>query len=164
MVLYETVQIHYYARQYRSIDPPVFTHLCNEASYLALAPISSVPQVLPSQVDAGNPFNGRRQGGHELPPTSSSLDLFTMPDSPAAGSMGTSFAPRALVPVRIGAFTIMLYPVVNPSMLPHDRAHAFHYNKTALAAQNIDLWLQLDALGTQLNLIATVDDTINDWF
>ena len=58
----------------------------------------------------------------------------------------------------------MLYPVVDQSMLPHERAHAFHYNKTALAAQNIDLWLQLDALGTQLNLIATVDGTINDWF
>ena len=57
----------------------------------------------------------------------------------------------------------MLYPVVDQSMLPHERAHAFHYNKTALAAQNIDLRLQLDALGTQLNLIATVDGTINDW-
>jgi len=49
-------------------------------------------------------------------------------------------------------------------MLPHERAHAFHYNKTALATQNINLWLQLNALGTQLNLIATVDGTINDWF
>ncbi len=78
--------------------------------------------------------------------------------------MGTLFAPRALVPVRVGAFTIMLYPVVDPLMLPHERAHTFHYNKTALVAQNIDLRLQLDALGTQLNLIATVDGTINDWF
>ena len=86
-----------------------------------------------------------------------------MSDPPAAGGMGTPFAPRALVPVRVGSYTIMLYPIVDPSMLPHERAHAFHYNKTALAAQNIDLRLQLDALGTQLNLIATVDGTINDW-
>jgi hypothetical protein len=86
-----------------------------------------------------------------------------MPDPPVAGGMGTPFAPRALVPVRVGSYTIMLYPVVDQSMLPHERAHSFHYNKTALAAQNIDLRLQLDALGTQLNLIATVDGTINDW-
>jgi hypothetical protein len=87
-----------------------------------------------------------------------------MPNPPAAGGMGTPFAPHALVPVHVGVFTIMLYPVVNPSMLPHERAHAFHYNKTSLATQNIDLRLQLDALGTQLNLIATVNGTINDWF
>jgi hypothetical protein len=49
-------------------------------------------------------------------------------------------------------------------MPPHKCAHAFHINKTALAAQNIDIPLQLDALGTQLNLSATVDGTINDWF
>ena len=80
-----------------------------------------------------------------------------MPDTPASSSGNvTPFAPRALVAVRVGAFTIMLYPVVDQPMLPHKRAHAFHYNKTALAAQNIDLWLQLDALGTQLNLIAMV--------
>jgi hypothetical protein len=89
--------------------------------------------------------------------------LSTMPDPPSAGAMGTPFALRALVPVRVGALTIMLYPIVDPSMLPQEQAHAFHYNKTALAAQNIDLRLQLDALGTQLNLIATVDGTINDW-
>ena len=88
-----------------------------------------------------------------------------MPDPPASSSgNGTPFAPRALVAVRIRAYTIMLYPVVNQLMLPHEWAHAFHYNKTALAAQNINLWLQLDALGTQLNLIAMVDGTINDWF
>ncbi len=64
-----------------------------------------------------------------------------MPDSPATGGIGTPFAPRALVAVCIGAFTIMLFPVVDQSMLPHERAHAFHYNKITLATQNIDLWL-----------------------
>ncbi len=87
-----------------------------------------------------------------------------MSDPPAASGMGTPFAPRALVPVRVGAFTIMLYPVVDQSMQPHEQAHALHYNKTALAAQNINLWLQFDALGTQLNLIATGNGTISDWF
>jgi hypothetical protein len=47
-------------------------------------------------------------------------------------------------------------------MQPHEHAHAF--NKTALSTQNIELRLQLDALGTQLNLSATVNGTINDWF
>ncbi len=87
-----------------------------------------------------------------------------MPDPPAPNSMGMPFAPRALVQVWAGPYTISLYPVVDQSMLPHEWAHAFHYNKTALAAQNLDLWLQSDALGTQLNLIAMVDGTINDWF
>ncbi len=86
-----------------------------------------------------------------------------MPDPPATGGMGAPFAPRALIAVCAGAFTIILYSFVNQSMLPHKRAHMFHYNKTTLAAQNINLWLQLDALGTQLNLIATADGTINDW-
>jgi hypothetical protein len=101
-----------------------------------------------------------------MPPTSFSPNLAvqTMPDPPAPNSMGMPFAPRALVQVWAGPYTISLYPVVDQSMLPHEWAHAFHYNKTALAAQNLDLWLQSDALGTQLNLIAMVDGTINDWF
>jgi hypothetical protein len=49
-------------------------------------------------------------------------------------------------------------------MQPHKRAHALHINKTALFAQNINLRLQLDALGMQINLSVTVDNTINDWF
>jgi hypothetical protein len=101
---------------------------------------------------------------NKLPSTSLSLDIITMPDPPTASSMGTPFAPRALVAVRVGPFTIMLYPVINQTMLPHERAHAFHYNKTTLATQNINFRLQLDALDTQLNLITTVDGTINDWF
>jgi hypothetical protein len=103
---------------------------------------------------------------NETPPTSflPNLAIQTMPDPPAPSNMGTPFAPCALVQVRVGPYTISLHSVVNQSMLPHKQAHAFHYNKTALAAQNLDLWLQLDALGTQLNLIVTVDGTINNWF
>ncbi len=82
-----------------------------------------------------------------------------MAEPPVPASLGTPFAPRQLVQVRVGQVTIGLYPVVDPSMSPHERAHAFHINKTALAAQNIDIWLQLDALGTQLNLSTTVDGT-----
>jgi hypothetical protein len=87
-----------------------------------------------------------------------------MSDLSAPASMGTPFAPHLLVQIQVGPVTIGLYSVVNPSMPPHKRAHAFHINKTALAAQNINTRLQLDALGTQLNLSATVNGTINDWF
>jgi hypothetical protein len=87
-----------------------------------------------------------------------------MSNPPVPASMGTPFAPRLLVHVQVGPATIDLYPVVNPLMPPHECAHTFHINKTVLAAQNIDTWLQLDALGMQLNLSATVDGTINVWF
>jgi hypothetical protein len=91
-------------------------------------------------------------------------DTVTMAEPPAPASSGTPFAPRQLVQVRVGPATTGLYPVVDPSMPPHEHAHAFHINKTAIAAQNINIQLQLDALGMQLNLSTTVDGTINDWF
>jgi hypothetical protein len=90
-----------------------------------------------------------------------------MYDPPAPASLGTPFAPRLLVQVWVRQATIGLYPAVNPSMPPHKSAHAFHINMTALVAQiaqNIDIRLQLDALGTQINLSVMVDGTINDWF
>jgi hypothetical protein len=45
----------------------------------------------------------------------------------------------------------------------HERAHAFHVNKAALASQTIPIRLQLDALGNQLNLAATMDGVLQDW-
>ncbi len=48
-------------------------------------------------------------------------------------------------------------------MLPHERTRAFHINKTALSSQSIDLRVQLDAFGHQLNLSAMVDGVINNW-
>jgi len=87
-----------------------------------------------------------------------------MTDStPRPASLSGPFAPRALVPINIGRGTVNLYPVIDQTMATHERAHAFHINKTALSSQNIDLRVQLDALGHQLNLSATVDGVINDW-
>ena len=73
------------------------------------------------------------------------------------------FAPQALVPVNVGHAMVNLYPVIDQSMAPHERAHAFHINKTALSSQNIDLRVQLDALGHQLNLSTMIDGVINNW-
>ena len=44
----------------------------------------------------------------------------------------------------------------------HERAYAFHINKAA-ASQTIPTQLQLDDLGNQLNLAATMDGVIQDW-
>jgi hypothetical protein len=87
-----------------------------------------------------------------------------MADPPSiATSLGTPFAPCALVPVNIGRSTINLYPVINPSMQSHKCAHAFHTNKMALSSQTTNLQIQLDALGHQVNLSATVDKVIHNW-
>ncbi len=87
-----------------------------------------------------------------------------MTDStPQPASSSGPFAPLALVPINIGRGTVNLYPVINQTMATHERAHAFHINETALSLQNINLRVQLDALGHQLNLSATVDGVINDW-
>ena len=58
---------------------------------------------------------------------------------------------------------VNLYPIIDQSMATHEQAHAFHINKTALLLQNIDLRVQLDALGHQLNLSAKVEGVITDW-
>jgi hypothetical protein len=88
-----------------------------------------------------------------------------MADPPLnAASFGTPFSPRALVPVDVGRSIVNLYPVIDPSMQPHKRTHAFHINKTALSSQTIDLQIQLDTLGHQLNLSATGNGVIHDWF
>jgi hypothetical protein len=76
---------------------------------------------------------------------------------------GAPFAPRALVPISVGRSTVYVYPGINSTMLPNERAHAYHINLTALTSQNLDLHLQLDALGHQLNLQVTVDGVVNDW-
>jgi hypothetical protein len=73
------------------------------------------------------------------------------------------FAPRALVPVSVGRTTVNLYPVIDPGMPVEERAHVFQVNKTALASAPVDLRVQLDVLGQQLNLAATVNGVRNDW-
>ena len=77
--------------------------------------------------------------------------------------VGTSFAPKTLVPVSVGRTTVNLYPVVDTTMQVHERAHAFQINKTALSLQAIELRVMLDALGAQLNLSASVEGMIEEW-
>ena len=86
-----------------------------------------------------------------------------MTDTKLPASHGTPFAPRALVPVAVGRTLVNLYAVIDPGMHVEERAHAFQINKTALASTPVDLRVQLDALGQQLNLAATVDGVHDDW-
>jgi hypothetical protein len=73
------------------------------------------------------------------------------------------FVPQTLEPVQIDKMTVNLYPVVNSTMKPPERAHAFQINKTALAAPGIDRRVMLDTLGAQLNLSAIDDGVLGDW-
>ena len=86
-----------------------------------------------------------------------------MSEAAVVAQAGAPFAPRTLVPISVGRSTVYVYPCINSTMLPHERAHAYHINLTVLTSQNLDLRLQLDALGHQLNLQATVDGVVNDW-
>ena len=73
------------------------------------------------------------------------------------------FVPRTLEPVQIDKMTVKLYPVVDSTMKPPERAHAFQINKTALAAPGIDRRVMLETLGAQLNLSAIVNGVLGDW-
>jgi hypothetical protein len=86
-----------------------------------------------------------------------------MTDAAAPMAPGAPFAPCALVPISISRTTVNLYQCVDSSMQPHERAHAYHMNLTALKSQNIEPRLQLNALGPQLNLLVTVDGIISNW-
>jgi hypothetical protein len=81
----------------------------------------------------------------------------------AAAQPGAPFALCTLVPISIGRSTVYGYPCIKSTMQPHKRAHTYHITLAALTLQNLDLQLQLNALGHQLNLQATVDGVVNDW-
>jgi hypothetical protein len=86
-----------------------------------------------------------------------------MTDGNLPGSHGIPFAPHSLVPVPVGRTTVNLYPVIDPSMQVHKRAHPFQINKTTLAPLPVDLQFQLNVLGQQLNLATMVGGIRNDW-
>jgi len=67
------------------------------------------------------------------------------------------------VPVAVGRTSVNLYAIIDPGMHVEERAHTFQINKTALASTPVDLRDQLNALGQQLNLAATVDGIRDDW-
>jgi hypothetical protein len=76
------------------------------------------------------------------------------------------FIPRTLEPVQVDKMTLKLYHIIDSTMKPPKRAHAFQVNKTTLTAPGIDRYMMLDVLGAQLNLSAIVDGIRGrgDWY
>ena len=60
-----------------------------------------------------------------------------MTNAAIAPVVGALFTPRTLVVVRVGSNSVNLYLVMDETMEVHERAHAFHVNKAALASQTI---------------------------
>ena len=60
-----------------------------------------------------------------------------MTDATIAPVAGAQFTTRTLVAVCVGSTSVNLYLVVDETMEVHERAHAFHANKAALASQPI---------------------------
>ncbi len=54
------------------------------------------------------------------------------------------FVPRPLEPVQVDKMTVKLYPIIDSTMKPSERTHAFQVNKTALTAPGIDRYVMLD--------------------
>ena len=73
------------------------------------------------------------------------------------------FVPRPLKNVQVDKQKVKLYPIMDSTMKPPERAHAFQTNKTALSIPGIDSRAMLDTLGAQLNLSAIIDGGLGDW-
>jgi hypothetical protein len=82
----------------------------------------------------------------------------------ATAKAGDLFIPRPLKLVTISKATVKLYPVITSAMKPPEQALAYQVNKTALSVPGIDRRALLDTLDTQINLNATVNGTVGDWY
>jgi hypothetical protein len=80
---------------------------------------------------------------------------------PGLGIVG--FVPKQLITVSVGRYQLNLYPKLSPGTSLVERAHAYQICKSALAALNIDIRVIFDALGLQLNCMATIDGLVYDF-
>ena len=74
-----------------------------------------------------------------------------------------TFTPKALVSITIGRQYVNLYPVVDNTMGAHERAYAFHVNKTNLAALLITPRQMLTALAHQIGQDTSIQGDISDF-
>jgi hypothetical protein len=84
-------------------------------------------------------------------------------DCPKLLKANFMFVPQPLEAIQVNKQTLKLYPVVDSSMKPPKRAHAFQTNKTTLSIPGIDRRAMLDTLGAQLNLSTILDGILGDW-
>ncbi len=82
-------------------------------------------------------------------------------DTQVVHEMG--FAPLDPVNVLVRRMQVKLYPKIVPSMLVHERAHAFQVNKSTLKDLPTNLGLVIDAFGSQLNASLTVEGILSNW-
>jgi hypothetical protein len=73
------------------------------------------------------------------------------------------FLPKQLVPVSVGHYQVNLYPKLSPSMSVVEHAHAFQICKSTLSALNINICILFDALGSQLNCMATINGLVYNY-
>ena len=74
-----------------------------------------------------------------------------------------TFTPKSLMPVAIGRQTVNLYPVIDTTMCAHERAYAFHVNKTNLANVTLTPRQMLTALGQQIGQETSIQGEISDF-
>jgi hypothetical protein len=80
---------------------------------------------------------------------------------PDLGVVG--FVPQQLVFVLVRRYQLNLYPKLTPGTSVVECAHAFQICKSALASLNIDIRIIFDALGLQLNCMATINGLVYDF-
>ncbi len=73
------------------------------------------------------------------------------------------FTPEQLVLLSVGCYQVNLYPKLSPSSSVLERAHAFQICKSALSTLNINIHILFDALGSQLNCMATIDGLVYNY-
>ncbi len=73
------------------------------------------------------------------------------------------FVPKQLVPVSVGRYQVNHYLKLSPSASVVECAHAFQICKSVLFALNIDIGILFDALGSQLNCMATINGLVYDY-
>jgi hypothetical protein len=77
---------------------------------------------------------------------------------PDLGVVG--FVPQQLISVLVGRYQLNLYPKLTPGALVMEHAHAFQICKSMLASLNINIRIIFDALGSQLNCMATINGLV----
>jgi hypothetical protein len=74
-----------------------------------------------------------------------------------------TFEPKKLVSVLIGKAYVNFYPQIDATMPIWECTHAFHINRSAAISSNADQNLQLEALGSQLNLELIINGSKADF-
>jgi hypothetical protein len=73
------------------------------------------------------------------------------------------FVPCKAKTVVIGKTSVLLYPMVDPTMSDPEKALAYQQNCAVLAGADLDQWARILALAERLNLMLTAESSLVDW-